>query len=254
MQDPAPLQRLRQRYPWPSARPNVPPIAWTLDGGGRRLIDKAIRNRRVKLILEIGSWLGGSVKRWLNISPDVVVIAVDPWNGKLCDFARRFRRPDWVVRQLEADDGPYHTFMANLWNERDRVIPVRGSSPDALYDLHRLGVVPDLIYLDADKSGREIPICHDLFATAVLTGDDWDWGESFGYPIRKPVREFCDSHQSHLMVDYCTWVISPEPPPIDYHVRQVVRQVRSFVKQTFRAPLPLQPRAVPQHSAPQLTV
>ncbi|HEX5104530.1 MAG TPA: hypothetical protein VFV87_11995, partial [Pirellulaceae bacterium] len=162
-----PLNRLRADYPWPSARPGVRPIEWSLDAGGKHLVIEQIRRRRATLVLEIGSFLGASVRTWLAASPDVVVIALDPWpdiRRWLPELNQKGTQPAWAIEQLATgEDAAYHTFLANLWDERQRVIPMRDAAPAALYNLQKLGVQPELIYLDADKTGAELEVCRELF-------------------------------------------------------------------------------------------
>src|SRR5438094_9134553 len=85
----AALAALRERYPWPERPPAVSPVDWTLAGGGRGLITSVIVRRDLSLILEIGSFLGGSARQWLEASPRVTVITVDLWEGPAGDYARR---------------------------------------------------------------------------------------------------------------------------------------------------------------------
>jgi hypothetical protein len=84
----AQIQQLRNKWAWPETRPDVDVAEWPLDGGGRELITRCIPQDAPFLILEIGSFLGSSAQKWLNSSPRVFVIAVDPWGGVvggLCD-------------------------------------------------------------------------------------------------------------------------------------------------------------------------
>lgn len=60
------------------------------------------------------------------------------------------------------------------------MIPVRGNGCEMLSLLHALGLRPDLIYIDADKQGAEIPICDELFPEAIICGDDWLWCDGWG--------------------------------------------------------------------------
>ncbi len=229
------LGELRQAFPWPDECPDVRQIDWCLDGGGKRLITDLIQ-RGNHLVLEIGTFLGGSAKIWLDASPDVTVICVDPWgNGfDLRPLAQRHGQPERVIQQLESEDGVYKTFLANLWSQCDRVIPVRGASPCALETIAEFGVQPDLIYIDADKSGAELDVCHNLFPAAKITGDDWWYGQDRwwraddGYPIRQPVFEFCQKHGWHLRTDNHTWVIDAEPPSLGYWLRRPAYHFKSL--------------------------
>ena len=243
MPKPSPLQELRSQYPWPQSPPAAPPVDWSIDAGGRELITQLIEERGISLVLEIGAFLGGSTRTWLDVSPDVQVVCVDPWPGSFeADFAREKNRPD-LIEQLSGPDGSYHTFLASMWSYQDRVIPIRGWAPQALFDVHATGFQPELIYIDADKKGREIEVCHELFPNAIITGDDWWWGtERFsrpddGYPIRKPVKEFCTRHGRYLRTRAHTWIIDSEPPSLSYqlsrpmyHIKSTRRRLRSLVR------------------------
>lgn len=212
------LETLRSTYPWPNECPDVEKHPWCLDGGGRSLIDYKLKQIKAKTVLEIGSFLGGSTERWLKASRDVTVVAIDPWpsTSDVATIAKTKGCSDKIFRQLDRPEGFYQTFLRNLWESRDRVIPVRGYSHDVLHQLHKTGLRPDLIYLDATKEGDEISICHELFPDAVMSGDDWEWGIDEDYPIRKPVKQFCQQHDRHLIVDAATWLIDRNPPTIGY--------------------------------------
>ncbi len=222
------LKQLRIAHPWPDKHPDARSVEWGWDAGGKHLVIEQIKRNAVEVVIEIGVMLGASAKVWLETSPNVVVIAVDPWLGGVgLEATRRESAHRWQIEQLTRQpDGLYETFLANMWEYRERLIPIRGMAPEALYGIAQTGLRPDLIYLDADKSGRELDVCHTLFPNAILTGDDWFWGTDRlwnpddGYPIRKPVKEFCRRHQRHLLVDKSTWVISETPP--SWHYRLLV--------------------------------
>lgn len=246
------LTSLRKAHPWPSLMPPFEPVTWGLEAGGKHLVrDQIIRND-VKVILEIGVFLGASARQWLAISPDVHVICVDPWKGGewIGDFARYHDQAEWVCNQLTRDDEAfYQTFLRNMWEERHRVTPVRGLALDVLQHIRDCGVQPDLVYLDGDKTGRELPVCHELFPDAILTGDDWFCGiDHFfnpdkGYPIRVPVKEFCRDIDRNLLVDKMTWVITSENPSLKYRLfdnpRYQMKSVRRRVRGAFRGLLGL---------------
>lgn len=238
--DDAALDRLRRAYPWPPQRPAVRTIDWSLDAGGKHLIIDRIVNGPVRVLVEIGVFLGGSVKTWLRASPDLTVVAVDPWGlPDVPEYARQTGKPAWAVEQLRREEGFYETFLANLWEDRHRVIPLRGSAPEALYEIHRFGVQPDLVFLDADKSGREIEVCHELFPRAILSGDDWWWGtDRFwnpddGYPIRRPVLDFCKRHDLFLKTARHTWLIEDRPPTLRYRMTRFTYYLKGARRRSY---------------------
>ena len=216
------IDELRGRYPWPTTRPDFKEIDWSLDGGGRWLIEKCLRDRNIRIILEIGSFLGGSVRHWLKVCPEAIVIAVDPWSSDwdVSKYAKDNGKSRWIVDQLARPEGFYQTFLANLWDLRQNVIPVRGYSPGVLEEVASLGIQPDLVYLDSDKVGDEISLCHQLFPGAIMTGDDWEWTDENGeIPIRKPVMRFCEEHGRFLIAENATWMIDDQPPSLSFRFR-----------------------------------
>ncbi len=203
---------LKEQYPWPLEQPEVKPLHWSLDYGGRELITNLIARRKVRVVLEIGVYLGGSARQWLSVSPDVLVVAVDLWpQVTLSGFEVRdpIGRRYWD--QLSAPDGLYRTFLSSMWDERQRIVPVRSRSTEVLPELHALGLRPDLVYLDAGKTGVEIPLLEQLFPDALISGDDWCWHDGRQFPIRMPVKESCRRRGYHLKQVHNTWLIDDQP-------------------------------------------
>jgi hypothetical protein len=134
------LQTLRSMNPWPAMDEldGRPSYVWSLDGGGRHLIVDLIRERQPKVFLEVGVFLGGSALRWLQNSPDnMTLIAADIWNHYTENWVYQMAREpaSWIVDMkpvmaLQAplkEFGIYKVALHNLWDFRDRVIPLRMS-------------------------------------------------------------------------------------------------------------------------------
>ena len=225
------IQVLSAKYDWPKLQPDFSPAEWVLDGGGKNLIINKICKDRPFLIIEIGCFLGSSIKKWLAVSPNVYVIAIDPWEGEWwVDYARKHRR-DILIEQFSRENGAYLTFLSSLWEYRKRLFPVRGKSPEKLYELTELDIQPDLIYFDSDKIGADIEIAYQLFPDAILTGDDWTWGIEQGYPIRKAVRAFAkDHHGYHIVSNRATWVLSQAPLKLTERLYITTTFARDFVR------------------------
>lgn len=204
------LERLRRAFPWPAERPDVRPLRWIMDGGGKELVIEQIERRHARVLLEIGVFFGGSLERWLAASPELTVIAVDDWRGRWwADYAVEHGRAEYEA-QLRADDGPFQTFLATFWEQRHRIIPIRERAPGALRHLAEAGVQPEVVFIDADKDGANLEQCHALFPGCALTGDDWNWGE--GAPMQRMVRAFAERHGLYPHVDLETWALCERPP------------------------------------------
>lgn len=201
---------VKRNFPRPAERPAVP---WVMDYGGRGLINHLITTRHLKVIVEIGVFVGGSVRQWLDVSPIMIVVASDPWphvsGPKLVYDTHPWGR--LYLRQLREPYGLHHAFLATLWEDRERVIPVRGGGADMLPALHTLGLRPYLVFIDADKQAAEIRLCDELFPEAIVCGDDWLWCDGERFPSQPPVRESAARRGHVLKCVSNTWLIDDRP-------------------------------------------
>ena len=182
------LRRLRRRFPWPSERPTVSvnPHGW-LEEGTAALLAEACPG---KLVLELGAWLGKSTRHIID-SGASAVISVDHWDpDKLMPWAQA-KHPKLVP----VIPVVYETFLANCWDRkyRNRLIPMRMDTRDALRALSQLNVEPHVIFLDSsheyEHTCEELGLIDELFPSAVVVGDDWNWNERKWYPVRRAVCE-----------------------------------------------------------------
>ncbi len=212
------LNTLRGQHPWPDVS-GVRPWDYTLGGGGRELVDALIQKHNPKVFLEIGCFLCSSSKRWLKQSSTMTVLGVDPWDDSLIEQCNRYvgrpkltrEYPDLEVQKQFARDikeqSPFRTALANIAEYKNRFIPVRGTSPDMLYKIHDAGVVPDIVYIDADKKIDDLEIAHQLWPNALITGDDWHWSRTKGYPMRQVVYAFAEKYGFEVEASWATWIL-----------------------------------------------
>jgi hypothetical protein len=141
----------------------------------------------------------------------VTVVCVDPW-------------PDVDVRDWGIHDWPElfgqrlaEVFLANCWDFRDRVVPVRGHSPAALAEVAACGLRPDVVYIDGDHGYEavwaDLAACARLFPRAVLSGDDWLWDATRFPPrsVREAVQDFAAAQGRSLHAEGNTWLLGPRP-------------------------------------------
>jgi hypothetical protein len=216
------LQALRSRNPWPniSELDGRPSYVWSLDGGGRHLIEDLIRERQPKVFLEVGVFVGGSALQWLQNSPDdMTLIAADIWDEATENWVLEMYRdrPSWIVdiepvAALQAalkEFGICKVALHNLRNFHDRVIPLR--MPVAmLYGYLRGFVEPDIIYIDANKERQDYVLAHETFPRSILCGDDWDWQDAKGeLAVRPFVYELAEKRSCDVVAEQATWVLRP---------------------------------------------
>lgn len=167
---------------------------------------KTMALRKPKVILELGTWLGQSAVYWLSLNPDAVLICVDHWNGLTHDAWL----PENFPEEMVGENFPtlYETFLANVWEYRDRVIPIRSDTLNGIQIVQAMGITPDVVYVDADheyKSVRdELTLLCDYFPKAILCGDDFSDQNFPG--VRKAVM---DAGLPHLVSNGRCWLSEP---------------------------------------------
>lgn len=215
------LADLQQRYSFPEHRPDKVPFYWCLESGGKQLVKDVIRERGIKLMVEVGVFFGGSALQWLETSPDLTVIGVDFWVTNWAPYLRvtgdsyaggKHLKHEGISRealvsQLEGSGSTYECVLSNLWDYMDRFVPMCAASPAALYEIAGFDVTPELVYIDSDKHGDDLEACHELWPDCVICGDDWTWKPAEGYPVRKAVTAFAEKHGFEIKSMYGTWLL-----------------------------------------------
>ncbi|MGI0501039.1 class I SAM-dependent methyltransferase [Limnospira platensis] len=213
------LNNVRKKYTFPNVY-KVDSYCFELFGSGRDIIFDKIRKQNINLMLEMGCFLCGSSLQWLEKTQNLTVIGVDSWDDDFASileyynakpaFKGCFRKIKDIQGFIQSvrKHGPYISAVANVKKYRDRFIPAKGHSPQILYELHDLGVKPELIYFDSNKTLDYIDVCWQLFPNAILSGDDWTWGANQGFPVQNKVNDFCQRHGFSVQVKSATWMLS----------------------------------------------
>lgn len=174
------LANLVAANPWPDERPDAPAVDWGWGVEGAELLRDLV-DPGARVILEIGSLLGGSARFWAAHCPEARVLCVDPWIDVADAADRPFLEhvPELVDVVVGRVDGLYQVFLASNWDHRDRITPLRGFSPDRLASVHAAGVQPDVVYVDGSHVYEDViadlSTARALFPEALLCGDDYDW-------------------------------------------------------------------------------
>ncbi|HEV3339133.1 MAG TPA: class I SAM-dependent methyltransferase [Pirellulales bacterium] len=95
-------------------------------------------------LVELGSWLGLSTRFIADRAPNAVIVAVNHWRGS-AEHLNDTNLQDLLPIL-------YETFLNRCWRLRDRIIPLRMNTLEALDEIAGCGLCPDLVYLDADHS------------------------------------------------------------------------------------------------------
>lgn len=155
----------------------------------KQKLSEFISQKNIKVILEVGSWMGGSTRFLAQQLPeDGYIIAVDHWKG------------DESIRSVGGGNFQYEVlyqqFLSNTIHENlvNKIVPLRMDSGEAALALK---IVPDLLYLDAAHD--EESVYEDLRVWwpkmgnhTIICGDDYNPSAWPG--VVKAVHRFANKH------------------------------------------------------------
>lgn len=178
-----PLQDLRNDFPFPKDLPAVPEVDHGWFGPEHIELLSGVVGPNVKVALELGSWLGKSTRFLASKCPGAIVIAIDHWAGSSEHHLMDDCRPLLPVL--------YDTFIKNCWAWRDRIIPLKMDTVSGMRLVHRHGIRPDFIFIDAGheypSANADISTALALFPDSPLVGDDFVW-EGVRWSVEEHVR------------------------------------------------------------------
>lgn len=165
---------MRHDLPEPYNTVDVLPFdgqGWYMNGSQMR---ELIKKKNVKIVIEVGSWLGASTRHIASVLPKGgKVYAVDHWKGSV---EHQEGQDAWSPHLPHL----YEQFLSNVIHAKltNKIIPVKMDSLEAAWHLRH--IVPDLIYIDAGHETDDVYA--DLNAwypfvqgRGILCGDDWTW-------------------------------------------------------------------------------
>lgn len=150
------------------------------------MLEKIIKERNPKIIIEIGSWLGASTRFLAQTSSsNSIVYAVDTWLGS----DEEVHINDERVKKNKL----FHIFLSNVIqaNLQHKIIPIRMTSMEACDAFNGYA---DLIYIDGahDEASVYIDIVKwitKLSPDGVICGDDWEGWPSVAKAVKRAAHD-----------------------------------------------------------------
>jgi predicted O-methyltransferase YrrM len=189
---------------FPETKPDVPhDIHGWFSNNNKEFLKPLIVN--VKVIIELGAWLGSST-RWFCDNSSAHVYSVDHWEGSFEHQARKGLQNKLPIL--------YKTFIVNCWNYKNRITPVKMNTIAGMTYLFENDIKPDIIFVDASHEFEDVladlQTASRLFPSAVLVGDDWTW-RNRRFDKRNTVREavltFCKQNNFKISHNNRCWRI-----------------------------------------------
>lgn len=169
----------------------------------KRQLHKLIHEHQVKLVIEVGSWLGlSTIDIARTIPREGKVYAVDHWQGSTSHQRHGVDKYPWLPYL-------YEQFLSNIIHASltDKVVPIR---MDSISAAKVIKIHPDLIYIDA--SHDTVSVYKDLCAwypyvqeKGILCGDDWSFGT-----VKIAVHRFAKEHKLKIETDANFWRLLKE--------------------------------------------
>lgn len=176
-----------------------------------------------KMVIELGSWLGLSTKKILELAPNAVVVAVDIWSNEYFMTDDHYDKSSPEFKRILEGVDIYDQFLANLaqfkLSKKEKedgtpsssysgLIPMKMPSAQAMKILHGLMLKPDLIYIDAshhyDYVVEDVTNAIKMFPSAIIVGDDWD-----NMDVRRAVQDVASRYHKQVFVSGGTcWTFS----------------------------------------------
>jgi hypothetical protein len=188
-------------------------------GPDHTIFEDAIREHRPRVVIEVGTWKGASML-WMHAASveheiGTRFICVDTWLGSNMEI--------WLDPDLRASlmlEGGYPTmfrqFVVNVMSRgaEDVVYPLPMTSTAAAHVLHHLGVVADVIYIDAGHEYEEVASDIELYwpllrPGGLMFGDDF---EERWPGVERAVLRFARRHGLSPSTQQEKWLL---PKPID---------------------------------------
>ncbi len=198
------LTELRQNADYEYANLDLMPVythGWF--GGANRLnLEHFIATRKVKVVIEVGSWLGSSTICMAKaLGSNGQLYAIDHWKGSVEHHDVQFRH---FLPTL------YEQFLSNVIHAGvdSIIVPVKKASSEAFCDLEG-HILADLIYIDAGHDTeavyKDITLYSQLLAeSGVMTGDDWLWPS-----VRAAVEQYGQENNKTIRSEGNFWYYEP---------------------------------------------
>lgn len=148
------------------------------------------------LVIEVGSWLGGSAL-WMAQHTDAEIVCIDTWTGAR-EMWTDTNDPDRYGALKHEFGFPtiYRDFLSNVVKagKQDQITPFPVPSCVGLPALLDLKVRPDLIYIDGDHSFHsvrtDIGLALPLWPKIICGDDYYSWPQ-----VGEAVRKSLPGHQ-----------------------------------------------------------
>lgn len=140
----------------------------------------AIDTVKPKLIVEVGTWMGGSArfmaKHAVTVDPEVEVVCIDTFLGSV----EHWSKESYLMTLENGRPNIYRQFLSNVLHEnlQNIITPFPVDSINGFGWMKKMNIVPDMIYIDAGHDYESVASDFSRWPTllrpgGILIGDDF---------------------------------------------------------------------------------
>lgn len=182
-------------------------------GSTHPLFEHVLGTIRPRLIVEVGSWKGGSAIHMARLSKqlglEAEIVCIDTFLGSPEHWTNPEFRPG--LRLKNGQPRLYDQFLSNVVREgmQDVITPFPISSTAGAFVLMRAPMPPDMVYVDAgheyEDVRRDIELYWDLLRPGgVLMGDDF---VPLWHGVIRAASEFASQRRLNLQLSGEKWIV-----------------------------------------------
>jgi hypothetical protein len=191
---------------YPTNNPDVKYYRSMCGNGSKKIFDILFSKYNINIFVEIGTFTGGGIKYLLGKKENIFIISIDTWDNQLLiDILKKDKQLESnpyhifeIINELETYS-IYDAFLTNIWENKDKILPLKMDSINGLEKIKELNITPDVIYIDSshqyENTKNELDVANNLFPNSIIYGDDYS--ETYDGVIRA-VDEFIKKHNYTL--------------------------------------------------------
>ena len=186
------MNKLKEIHKISNQKYNLKQNISNIRNSNKILINKYIKED-TKLILQIGTFVGSTTHYILKKFNKTIIISIDTWDTNMETITRI--KDILKMQQYQSDEiNLYDQFITNLWEYKDRIIPLKMDTTKVFEYLKTYNINPDIIYFDMDY-GYEYTIqdlnnIHKYYPNIIILGDDIKMIDG----VYKATHEFFESN------------------------------------------------------------
>lgn len=175
-------------------------------------LNKVIYEKKPKIMIELGTWLGMSTRSIASQIPDgCIFYTVDHFLGSN-EAAHQIQNADKIPLL-------YEKFLSNVIHAGlcHKIRPLRMTTLDAAEYFKKNQIKADIIYVDASHDFDSVykdlvtylPLLND---EGILCGDDWGWGDDL--PVQRAVIKFANENNFYVDIgdNFWFWKLTKKKP------------------------------------------